>query len=115
MPRAVFLFPLVVLIYYCYIESWTLAYVFHSIVGTFRTTDPKTFFREKLVEGVATIAALKSGEIDIVALDGESLVFAGERDVLVHEQQLAGQGAVVQRDAQRPHVAWGGLDPDRPE
>ncbi len=30
--------------YYCYIESWTLAYVYHSIVGTFRGTDPKQFF-----------------------------------------------------------------------
>jgi SNF family Na+-dependent transporter len=35
---------LTVAAYYCYIESWTLAYVFHSIVGTFKTTDPKTFF-----------------------------------------------------------------------
>jgi len=30
--------------YYCYIESWTLAYVFHSVAGTFATTDPKVFF-----------------------------------------------------------------------
>src|SRR5687768_14389146 len=30
--------------YYCYIESWTLAYVFHSLVGTFRTQDPVQFF-----------------------------------------------------------------------
>lgn len=35
---------LTVAAYYCYIESWTLAYVFHSVVGTFSTTDPKTFF-----------------------------------------------------------------------
>jgi len=30
--------------YYCYLESWTLAYVYHSVVGTFGTTDPKPFF-----------------------------------------------------------------------
>lgn len=30
--------------YYCYIESWTLAYLYHSITGTFSTTDPKVFF-----------------------------------------------------------------------
>ena len=30
--------------YYCYIESWTLAYVWHSLIGTFRTTPPTEFF-----------------------------------------------------------------------
>jgi len=35
---------LAVAAYYCYIESWTLAYVFHSVTGTFLTQDPKTFF-----------------------------------------------------------------------
>lgn len=30
--------------YYCYIESWTLAYVFHSLVGTFRDVAPTDFF-----------------------------------------------------------------------
>jgi SNF family Na+-dependent transporter len=30
--------------YYCYIESWTLAYVWHSIVGTFREIAPTEFF-----------------------------------------------------------------------
>jgi SNF family Na+-dependent transporter len=30
--------------YYCYIESWTLAYVYHSLIGTFRTNDPTVFF-----------------------------------------------------------------------
>jgi NSS family neurotransmitter:Na+ symporter len=30
--------------YYCYIESWTLAYVWHSIVGTFQDTNPAEFF-----------------------------------------------------------------------
>ena len=35
---------LTVAAYYCYIESWTLAYVFHSLVGTFRSVDPGTFF-----------------------------------------------------------------------
>jgi neurotransmitter:Na+ symporter, NSS family len=30
--------------YYCYIESWTLAYVWHSLMGTFGTNDPVQFF-----------------------------------------------------------------------
>src|SRR5512134_2780834 len=35
---------LAVAAYYCYIESWTLAYVWHSIVGTFREIAPTDFF-----------------------------------------------------------------------
>jgi len=35
---------LTVAAYYCYIESWTLAYVWHSLVGTFARTDPAAFF-----------------------------------------------------------------------
>ncbi len=35
---------LTVAAYYCYIESWTLAYVFHSLAGTFRSVDPGKFF-----------------------------------------------------------------------
>jgi SNF family Na+-dependent transporter len=34
--------------YYCYIESWTLAYVWHSVTGTFREIAPTTFFPEYL-------------------------------------------------------------------
>ncbi len=30
--------------YYCYIESWTLSYVFHSITGTFFEIKPTVFF-----------------------------------------------------------------------
>ena len=30
--------------YYIYIESWTLAYLFHTIKGTFREVDPPAFF-----------------------------------------------------------------------
>jgi SNF family Na+-dependent transporter len=30
--------------YYTYIESWTLAYVYHSLVGTFREVAPADFF-----------------------------------------------------------------------
>lgn len=30
--------------YYIYIESWTLAYVYHSIIGTFREIAPADFF-----------------------------------------------------------------------
>ena len=35
---------LTVAAYYCYIESWTLAYVFHSLVGTFAETPATKFF-----------------------------------------------------------------------
>lgn len=34
--------------YYCYIESWTLSYVWHSLIGTFRDVDPQTYFPEYL-------------------------------------------------------------------
>jgi SNF family Na+-dependent transporter len=30
--------------WYCYVESWTLSYVFHSLVGTFRQIAPTDFF-----------------------------------------------------------------------
>jgi SNF family Na+-dependent transporter len=30
--------------YYTYIESWTLAYVYHSLIGTFREVAPTAFF-----------------------------------------------------------------------
>ena len=39
---------LTVAAYYCYIESWTLAYVYHSIVGTFAATPATEFFPEYL-------------------------------------------------------------------
>ncbi len=35
---------LTVAAYYCYIESWTLSYVWHSLTGTFREQDPSAFF-----------------------------------------------------------------------
>lgn len=35
---------LTVAAYYCYIESWTLAYVFHSLAGTFAETPATEFF-----------------------------------------------------------------------
>ncbi|MEP0845488.1 MAG: sodium-dependent transporter [Phycisphaerae bacterium] len=35
---------LTVAAYYCYIESWTLAYVWHSLIGTFARTEPTVFF-----------------------------------------------------------------------
>lgn len=35
---------LTVAAYYCYIESWTLAYVWHSLTGTFREHAPTEFF-----------------------------------------------------------------------
>ena len=44
--------------YYCYIESWTLAYVFHSLVGTFRTEDPTQFFPRYLGVHEASLFSL---------------------------------------------------------
>lgn len=35
---------LTVAAYYCYIESWTLAYVWHSLIGTFANVEPTKFF-----------------------------------------------------------------------
>ncbi len=35
---------LTVAAYYCYLESWTLAYMWHSATGTFRANDPQAFF-----------------------------------------------------------------------
>lgn len=35
---------LTVAAYYCYLESWTLAYVWHSLIGTFRETSATEFF-----------------------------------------------------------------------
>lgn len=35
---------LTVAAYYCYIESWTLSYVWHSLIGTFRSVDPQVYF-----------------------------------------------------------------------
>jgi len=44
--------------YYCYIESWTLAYVWHSLVGTFKTTGPTTFFPAYLGQHERSLFAL---------------------------------------------------------
>lgn len=44
--------------YYCYIESWTLAYVWHSIVGTFKTIPPEQFFPRYLGQTEASLFAL---------------------------------------------------------
>ncbi|MCC9137282.1 sodium-dependent transporter [Pontibacter silvestris] len=44
--------------YYCYIESWTLSYVFHSIIGTFSGLDQdgvSNFFGEYVSLGVSTL------------------------------------------------------------
>ena len=51
--------------YYCYIESWTLAYVFHSIVGTFREVAPTDFFP----------AYLGDDGRDIFAFPGEAVLW----------------------------------------
>lgn len=44
--------------YYCYIESWTLAYVWHSLKGTFRTQPPTEFFPAYLGMEADSIFAL---------------------------------------------------------
>ncbi|MCB0749720.1 MAG: sodium-dependent transporter, partial [Ignavibacteriae bacterium] len=44
--------------YYCYIESWTLSYVFHSINGTFLHIKPTDFFPEYLGINHASVFAL---------------------------------------------------------
>lgn len=49
---------LTVAAYYCYIESWTLAYVWHSLVGTFTQTDPKQFFPDYLGTTDASITSV---------------------------------------------------------
>lgn len=41
--------------YYCYIESWALAYVFHSVVGTFREITPPDFFNHFVGANAASI------------------------------------------------------------
>jgi NSS family neurotransmitter:Na+ symporter len=49
---------LTVAAYYCYIESWTLAYVWHSLRGTFQAVAPTTFFPEYLGTTQDDIAAI---------------------------------------------------------
>jgi SNF family Na+-dependent transporter len=47
--------------YYCYIESWTLAYVWHSVVGTFRDIAPEAirrFFDDFVGKSAVSIFAL---------------------------------------------------------
>ncbi len=44
--------------YYCYIESWTLAYVWHSISGTFRDVAPTEFFPRYLGQHENSVFAL---------------------------------------------------------
>ena len=49
---------LTVAAYYCYLESWTLAYVFHSIVGTFREIAPTDFLPDYLGVTAGSIFSL---------------------------------------------------------
>jgi len=49
---------LTVAAYYCYIESWTLAYVWHSLIGTFVTTPATEFFPDYLGTTNASITAI---------------------------------------------------------
>ncbi len=44
--------------YYCYIESWTLAYVYHSIIGTFQKTSATEFFPRYLGQHETSLFAL---------------------------------------------------------
>lgn len=49
---------LAVAAFYCYIESWALAYTWHSAIGTFRETPATEFFPRYLgIEGATTVAA----------------------------------------------------------
>jgi SNF family Na+-dependent transporter len=56
---------LTVAAYYCYIESWTLAYVWHSIVGTFATVDAPEFFN----------TYLGADQDSLFALPGQAFLF----------------------------------------
>jgi SNF family Na+-dependent transporter len=49
---------LTVAAYYCYVESWTLAYVVHSLLGTFRSEDPRLFFAEYVGTSGTSLFAL---------------------------------------------------------
>ncbi len=49
--------------YYTYIESWTLAYVWHSLIGTFREVDPGVFFGSYLGVHEESIFALPAGAL----------------------------------------------------
>lgn len=51
--------------YYCYLESWTLAWAWHSATGTFRTADPVRFF--------ASYVGASEGAV--VAVPGPALLF----------------------------------------
>ncbi|HKY31753.1 MAG TPA: sodium-dependent transporter [Candidatus Polarisedimenticolia bacterium] len=44
--------------YYCYIESWALAYVYHSITGTFQELAPTEFFPRYLGQHEDSLFAL---------------------------------------------------------
>jgi NSS family neurotransmitter:Na+ symporter len=48
---------LTVAAYYCYVESWTLAYVYHSLVGTFRSVEPARFFDAFVGSGQRSLLA----------------------------------------------------------
>ncbi|NJL27420.1 MAG: sodium-dependent transporter [Thermoanaerobaculia bacterium] len=54
---------LTVAAYYCYIESWTLAYVWHSVVGTFKTVAPTDFFPHYLGQTATSIFAVPMGAL----------------------------------------------------
>lgn len=40
--------PFVIVVYYLYIESWTLGYTFHAALGNFKRTDPQRLFTQYL-------------------------------------------------------------------
>lgn len=44
--------------YYCYIESWTLSYVVHSAIGTFKAQSPTEFFNTYVGANSATLTAV---------------------------------------------------------
>jgi len=49
--------PLAVAAFYCYIESWALAYAWHSAIGTFESVPATEFFPRYLgIDGATTLA-----------------------------------------------------------
>lgn len=49
--------PFAIAAYYCYIESWALAYVWHSAIDTFKSTPPTEFFPDYLGQREGSLLA----------------------------------------------------------
>lgn len=60
--------PFCVAAYYCYIESWALAYVVHSAVGTFQETPATEFFTHYVGQREGSLFALPAEAFAFFAL-----------------------------------------------